>query len=153
MHFHSFPAPSGHHWLHFFFLIEKEVGKQSLFVASTMRGRGCYEGDIYMLDRLSCCKHFLFFVILNSSNHKITVSCLITVHPMLSFSRSAVSNSLWPHGLQHTRLPCPSPSSGACSNSCPLSWRCHPTISSLQCDLRQLPHLVESHFSQMKYGN
>ena len=38
--------------------------------------------------------------------------------------------TLWPHGLQHTRLPCPSPSPGACSNSCPLSWWCHPTILS-----------------------
>ena len=37
------------------------------------------------------------------------------------FSHSFMSNSLWPHGLQHTKLPCPSPSSGACSNSCPLS--------------------------------
>ena len=33
------------------------------------------------------------------------------------------------HGLQHTRLPCPSPTPGACSNACPLSWWCHPTIS------------------------
>ena len=41
-----------------------------------------------------------------------------------------MSDSLWPHGLQHTRLPCPSPSPRACSNSCPLSWWCHPTISS-----------------------
>ena len=41
-----------------------------------------------------------------------------------------MSNSLWPHGLQHARLPCPSPSPGACSNSCPLSRWCHPTISS-----------------------
>ena len=41
-----------------------------------------------------------------------------------------MSNSLWPHGLQHTRLPCPSPTPRACSNSCPLSWWCHPTISS-----------------------
>ena len=41
-----------------------------------------------------------------------------------------MSVSLWPHGLQHTRLPCPSPSSRACSNSCPLSQWCHPTISS-----------------------
>ena len=39
-------------------------------------------------------------------------------------------NSLWPHGLQHARLPCPSPTSRACSNSCPSSWWCHPTISS-----------------------
>ena len=38
-------------------------------------------------------------------------------------------DSLQPHGLQHARLPCPSLSPGVCSNSCPLSWRCHPTIS------------------------
>ena len=46
------------------------------------------------------------------------------------FSRSVTSDSLWPRGLQHTSLPCPSPAPGACSNSCPLSWWCHPTISS-----------------------
>ena len=40
------------------------------------------------------------------------------------------SDSLWPHGLQHARLPCPSVSPGTCSNSCPLSPWCHPTISS-----------------------
>ena len=45
-------------------------------------------------------------------------------------SRSVVSDSLWPHGLQHARLPCPSPTPGACSNSGPLSRWCHPTISS-----------------------
>ena len=39
-------------------------------------------------------------------------------------------NSLQPHGLQHASLPCPSPTPGACSNSCPLSRWCHPTISS-----------------------
>ena len=48
----------------------------------------------------------------------------------VQFSHSVVSNSLWPHGLQHTRLPCPSPTPGAYSNSCPLSWWCYPTISS-----------------------
>ena len=46
------------------------------------------------------------------------------------FSLSVLSDSLQPHGLQHTRLSCPSPTPGACSNSCPLSWWCHPTISS-----------------------
>ena len=45
-------------------------------------------------------------------------------------SPSVVSNSLQPHGLQHTRLPCPSLSLWVCSNSCPLSQWCHPTISS-----------------------
>ena len=38
--------------------------------------------------------------------------------------------TLWPLGPQHARLPCPSPLPGACSNSCPSSWWCHPTISS-----------------------
>ena len=48
----------------------------------------------------------------------------------LLFSRSVMSNSLWPHGLQHTRLPCASLSHRVCSNSCPLSQWCQPTISS-----------------------
>ena len=49
---------------------------------------------------------------------------------LLLFNFSAVSDSLWPHGLRHAGLPCPSLSPGACSNSYPLSQRCHPTISS-----------------------
>ena len=49
---------------------------------------------------------------------------------MLLLSCSVVSNSLRPHGPQHARLPCPSPSPGACSNSCPLSPWYYPTISS-----------------------
>ena len=48
----------------------------------------------------------------------------------VQFSRSVVSDSLRPHGLQHTRPPCPSPTPGVYSNSCPLSWWCHATISS-----------------------
>ena len=48
----------------------------------------------------------------------------------VQFSLSVMSNSLRPQGVQHTRLPCPSPTPRACSNSCPLSWWCHPTISS-----------------------
>ena len=48
----------------------------------------------------------------------------------VQFSCSVVCDPLWPHGLQHPRLPCPSPSPRACSNSCPSSWWCHPTISS-----------------------
>ena len=49
---------------------------------------------------------------------------------VVQFSRSVVSDSLRPHGLQRTRLPCPSPTPGACSNSCLLSRWCPPTISS-----------------------
>ena len=48
----------------------------------------------------------------------------------VQFSRSVVSDSLRPHGLQHTRPPCPSPTPGVYSNLCPLSQWCYPTISS-----------------------
>ena len=57
-------------------------------------------------------------------------------HHSVQFSRSVVSDSLWPHGLQHARLPCPSPTPRACSNSCPSSLvmssnrliLCHPLL-------------------------
>ena len=48
----------------------------------------------------------------------------------VQFSLSVLSDSLWTHGLQHTRLPCPSPTPRAYSHSYPSSQRCHPTISS-----------------------
>ena len=58
-----------------------------------------------------------------------------------------MSYALRPHRLQHTRLPCPSPSPGASSNSCPLSQWCHPTISSFDIPLHPLlltPSIVPS---------
>ena len=56
---------------------------------------------------------------------------IMTSSPMSSvqFSCSVVSDSLRPCGLQHVRLPCPSPTPETCSNPCPLSWWYHPTIS------------------------
>ena len=54
----------------------------------------------------------------------------ITWNLLLLFSCSVVSDSFWPHGLQHARLPCPSPSPGVCSNSRSSSWWYHSTISS-----------------------
>ena len=54
---------------------------------------------------------------------------LISVNSVSSVAHSCL-DSLQPHGLQHTRLPCPSPTPRACTNSCPLSWWCHPIISS-----------------------
>ena len=57
----------------------------------------------------------------------------------LLFSLSVVSDSLQPHELQHTRLPYPSPSPRGCSNSCPLSRWCHPTISSSVVPLSSCP--------------
>ena len=55
---------------------------------------------------------------------------VISLHQSVQFSCSVVSDSMWPHGLQHARPPCPSPTTRACSNSCPSSRWCHPTISS-----------------------
>ena len=55
--------------------------------------------------------------------------CIVFVRSV-QFSCSVMSDSLGPHGLQNARLPRPSPTAGACSNSCPSSWWCHPIISS-----------------------
>ena len=67
-------------------------------------------------------------------------SVLRTGFSSVQFSRSVVSDSLRPHGLQHARLPCPSPSPTACSNWCPLSQWCHPTISSSVIPFSSCPH-------------
>ena len=69
--------------------------------------------------------HCLICISMTTSKLQHVLKCFL-----LLFSRSAMSDSLQPHGLQHTRLPCPSPSPGTSSNSCPLSQWCHPTISS-----------------------
>ena len=62
----------------------------------------------------------------------------------LLFSRSAVSDSLWPHGLQHARPPCPPPTPRVYSNSSPLSRWCHPAISSFVVPLLLLPSVFHS---------
>ena len=74
-------------------------------------------------------KTFIDICILNhfAVHRKLTHCCKPT---LVQFSHSVVSNFLWPHGLQHTRPPCPSPTPGVYSNSRPLSWWCHPTTSS-----------------------
>ena len=67
----------------------------------------------------------------------------------VQFSRSVVSNSLWPHGLQHARPPCLSPTPGAYLNSFPLSRWCHPTISSSVVPLSCLQSFPDSDSFQM----
>ena len=57
--------------------------------------------------------------------------CINVVCGSVQFSCPVTSDSLWPHGLQHARLPCPSLAPGVYSNSCPLIWWCHPIVSSL----------------------
>ena len=62
----------------------------------------------------------------------------------VQFSRSVVSNFLWPHELQHARPPCPSPTPGVYSNSCPSSQWCHPAISSSVVPFSSLPSIPPS---------
>ena len=64
-------------------------------------------------------------------NAQIRESTILTIQfSSVRFSRSIMSDSLWPHGPQHSRPPCPSPTPRVYANSCPLSWRWHPPISS-----------------------
>ena len=70
---------------------------------------------------------FEFFSILKLNSFLIF---LIYKCNKVQFSCSVLYDSLWPHGVQHSRLPCPSPTPGVCSNSCPLNRWCYPTISS-----------------------
>ena len=89
-----------------------------------------YWWSLGLFKHLSCCKwnsyeypctglwEVIVFFLINASVQFSSVQLLI------------VSNSLWPHGLQHSRLPCPSPTPRVYPNSCPLSQWYHPTISS-----------------------
>ena len=62
----------------------------------------------------------------------------------VQFSRSVMSDSLWPHELWHARPPCPSPTPRVYLNSCPLSQWCHPTISSSVIPFSSCPQLLTS---------
>ena len=80
------------------------------------------------------CKCFLIIVITTNTvivmmfvSHNL--SFLLSATAISQFCCSVVSNSLWPHGLQHIRLSCPTPSPRTCSNSCPSSQWCHSPIS------------------------
>ena len=73
-------------------------------------------------------------------------SLILKIRLLFSFvvvSHSVISDSLQPHGLQHTRLPCPSLTPRVCSNSCPLSWWCYPTLSA-SAALPPLPSIFPS---------
>ena len=86
--------------------------------------------DTYLQDIKKSLLYLIYNVVLLSgvrqSESVIHISTLFSVQ----FSCSIMSDSLWPHGLQHTKLPCPSTTPGTYSNSCPLSRWCHPIISS-----------------------
>ena len=71
----------------------------------------------------------LVYLCLFSRKKQKSPNTEIRIVTSIQFSHSVMSNSLQPHGLQHARPHCPSPTPRACSNSCPLNWWCHPTIT------------------------
>ena len=77
---------------------------------------------ILLLDFFENCYHGWLLLLTNAF--------MCTYWDVSQFIRSVVSNSLWPHGLWHSRPTCPSPTPKVYANSCPLSWWCHSTISS-----------------------
>ena len=99
---------------------------------------------------LAPCTHSLGEIVSHHSGPSGFVPCtmggrfILRVLGSVQFSHSVVSNYLRPHGLQQTRLPCPSPTPWACSDSCPSSWWCYLTISSSFCPLLLLPSICPS---------
>ena len=87
---------------------------------------GCYDLHSWMLSFKPAFSLYYFTFIKNLFRS----SFLAAIKVDNQVSHLVMSNYLRPHGLQHTRLPCPTPTPRACSNLCPLSWWCHPTISS-----------------------
>ena len=72
----------------------------------------------------------VFLFIIAKCENDLKCPSLNNLNSFVIVCHSVVSSSLRPHGMQHNGLLCPSPSPGVCSNSCPLSQWCHPTISS-----------------------
>ena len=95
---------------------------------SALRGE-----SILLLDLIYSVIRSDYYISLFCSRANLSNSFSICMHPLSSsvqFSHSVMSDSLQPHGLQNSRLPCPSPTPRACSNSWASGRWCHPTISS-----------------------
>ena len=98
-----------------------------MFPGSQVRGNG---QDLFNGYKVSVCSDEKFCKLLWWLHNTVNVINATVLYISVQFSHSVVSDSLQSHGLQHTRLLCPSPTPEACSNSCPSSWWCNPTISS-----------------------
>jgi len=81
-----------------------------------------------MVKGIYICTTYIYIMCMHIYN--IYINVYIYIHLPVQFSYSVMSDSLRPHGLQHAGSPCPSPTPRVYSNSCPLSWWCHPIISS-----------------------
>ena len=112
---------------HIFFLLDIHLEEEVLGHLVTMFSimRNCH----IVFQRGKELPHCFPFYIPTSNVWRFQFLHILT-NPWLLFSCSVVSNCLQPCGQQHARLPCPSPRPRTCSNSCPSSQWCHPTVSS-----------------------
>ena len=88
------------------------------------------EPNAYTFRLSSICLNSQSYIMLSTNTYWASGGTLGSVSSSVQFSHSVMSDSLWPHRLQHPRPPCPSPTPGVYTKSCPLSQWCHPTISS-----------------------
>ena len=100
--------------------------------------------NIKLKTKLTVQKYCILSAILSIFLQSVWITILKLFHlciqlSSVQFSRSVVSNSLRPHDSQHARPPCPSPTPGVHSDSCPLSQWCHPAISSSVVPLSSCP--------------
>ena len=109
---------------------------------------GCKRaGDRDVLYHHCNCAHMTVSTCQNPSNHTLTLlstNVIICKFSSVPFSRSVMSDSLWPHEPQHTRPPCPSPTPRVYANPCPTSRWCHPTISSSAVPLSSCPQSFQA---------
>ena len=90
----------------------------------------CLSFCLFILPILSDSNLIQPHYVMECSIRKFSTHTQSLIHFQVQFSLSVVSDALWPHGLQLARSPCPSPTPEVYSNSCPLSRRCQPTLSS-----------------------
>ena len=101
---------------------------ESLDLSELFRSAGVWHTPSCQTRPFLVCKVFLLAL---HSECTLPAYRLCVLSPSVQSSRSVVSDSLQPHGLEHSRLPCPSSAPRVYPISCPLSWWCHPTISAV----------------------
>ena len=109
------------------------TGKEDIVVRSSLLLSANWKPSFLldqMLDAASLLIIFLLALMPPNGWKNNTLGLLLQRFNLLLFSCQVMSDSLWPDGLQYARLPCPSPTPRVCSDSCPSSQWCHPTISS-----------------------
>ena len=125
IYFHLFVEPINFFAMHFKIWQYKKIKKLTEFSPSGAYGPAGEQGIKQVVLKQALQK--------GKTQSKLTWGLNLSLVTSITECCCSVAKScptLWFHGLQHARLPCPPLSPGVCSNSCPLSWWCYPTISS-----------------------